>query len=276
MKLSDLPKQLQDVLDVLVVDMSQLSWKTHDSMSHFSLSLTWQKTKCTKAEENPPSQSSSVGTSHPTKPTVVSRQSATPHTSSPSKSSVKPKRRKKPSRLRRDKKRLLAFREAKALSRLTPSEPTKPISGHVEESVPRTLDKKHPFVMTQYDKGEEVVSMLLYGGRIRKLHTGFDDIQTSEDAGVPPPVSVTVPLRTSVLELKEKVCDSICDRLDLSEEISTKNILLTHIAASMQSISSAPDPSRFTVNLPDHVPISTWALDKHRPSYCLVYDVILS
>ena len=56
---------------------------------------------------------------------------------------------------------------------------------------------------------------------------------------------------------------------------SGHNIRIHYIACSAGDEQAGLDTSLFTINVPSEIPVSTFILDKKRPKYHFMYDIIL-
>ena len=282
------------------ITSKHLVWKLNHGIQQISLTLTWKSLTSGKSRKSadrqtklkqskPPPRSNSqksdtrkdsAGSGHNGNlPGSADTQSGTPsappstHQSPPPKASSHVKN-KKPSKRRRDKKRLLKFKQRKADERA---------QQQVEEQTPKEncdannesmVTPKHrsiPFKIEHYDKMPST-HVHLVGGRIVGTETLADG--RLETIGIPPSISIEVPLHVSLLHMKKLLINTLHSTGSFPDCIDHTNIRIHQIQADYSKVlRGETTESAHRVDLHNSLPVSHIVLDKRVPKYVLMYDI---
>ena len=265
MGLPAIPEEVQVMLTSIGIVNKDVSWKVHNSKAKISVTLIWPKEAPADIalpqaahDVNPASSSTATGTSNkPCKeslprtnsklaskdtigPTSTSDSTGAPGTALDNNSPAKSNK-KNPSRRRRDRKRLIMYRAEKINKK----------------------NQKKAFCTHNFDKNPHH-SVTLYGGKI---------VLEDSKVGIPPTLTLDVPLHYSIYQVKERMCHEICNNLNFPETLQPSNICIAHIAASLKQMANTPDTPPLSLDIPDSSPVSSWILDKGRPQYHFIYDI---
>ena len=290
-----IPEEVKDLIKVIGIVNKDISWNIHKSKRNISLTLVYPRKSPASQQTARPSNANVVQSSSPKHsrsksagpkkentstelpPKMISKQAKkNEHSTSTLCAGAaetivekRPvgKKGKTPSRLRRDRKRLLKFRADKAKKKKDINPP---------QSTSRTtcLKAAHPlFRHTHFQNPEHAYSqsVKLHGGKIVILQDG-----KPSSFGNPPPLKIDVSINSSILDLKKTMCNTICNELNFPGDLHPSNLKIVHIGAPLATITSNPDPSLFTLDIPDLLPVSTWLLDKRRPHFDFIYDIDMS
>jgi hypothetical protein len=185
------------------------------------------------------------------------------------------KKKKSPSRVRRDQKRIQEYRRKKNLNKKSHSKPDSkllPASPTHTKSI--DLPPGPSFIISHYNQHSPHVPLKLYPSRI----VGSDNGKP-KTTGIPPgsesaPISVDSALNATVLDVKQQLVAQLHLDHNIPLLITPDNIWIHHVASTISELSAA-NPNLYTLNFLNCLPITTFTLDKRIPKYTLIYDIII-
>ena len=289
-----IPEEVQDMIKVIGIVNKDISWNIHKGKRNVSLTLVFPRKSPANQQPARPSNANVAQSSSPKHsrrqsagpqrenasivlPPRMSSKHATKNVNSTSTlcagdaGNIVEKRLgvkgKTPSRLRRDRKRLLEFRAEKTEKRKTKKDNITSRSNRLEAAPHISFRHTH----FQHPERAYAQTIKLLGGKIVILKDG-----KPSSFGNPPPLKIDTSINSSILDLKKKMCNTICNELNFPGDLHPSNLKIVHIGAPLATINSNPDPSLFTLDIPDLLPVSTWLLDKRRPHFVFIYDIDMS
>ena len=262
-----IPEVYRSILILIGASETQLTWNINKSNEELTLQICHKLVPKHQSTSGHPGQVDVVKTTHATDMTMDN--------------GPKYNTKKSPSRLARDRKRMRIFRAKKQQAKVG----RKTI---VEERVQLTETQEDTALdlLSCYDLPRKANRFKVCNLNVTQISTTvYGNATFSSDfkedprpitlSSHPPPVTVNFDPASTVMDLKSRIASSVEKSLKSERPLESSNIRLCHIACHVDDTTLTSDPSIYTANIPDSVPVYSLTVDRRRPQYYFMYNLLL-